>query len=203
MKDEFRTIKNSGESIFKDRGSKFYGFAIKVNSVDDAKNELKSLRVKFHNARHHCYAYRIHPVQTEERANDDGEPSNTAGTPILNQIYSAQLYNVLIVVVRYFGGTKLGVPGLINAYKTAAKEAIEDADLITKEITERIKLTTDYAHVNNLMRIVKQKQLKIVAQNSFDKMEIIVDVKVSMVDEINTLVNKGNQIIFEAIKKQS
>ncbi len=199
MKDEFVTVQKTGEAIFKDRGSKFYGFAIYANSIDDVKNELDLLRSKYHGARHFCYAYRINPIKNIERANDDGEPSNSAGTPILNQIYSAQLYNVLVVVVRYFGGTKLGVPGLINAYKSSAKAAIHDAELVTKEITQKIKLVSDYAHVNYMMRIIKQNQLKIVQQNSSEKMEIIVDVKVSMIDEIKILLKQRNHIIFDVL----
>ena len=199
MLDEFKTIEKSGESLFKDRGSKFYGFALHVNSIDEAKNKIKILRAKYHTSRHVCFAYRIDPIKNLERANDDGEPSNSAGTPILNQIYSAELHNVLVAVVRYFGGTKLGVPGLINAYKTSAKAAIESATIKTEEITERVCLTASYSQVNNLMRIIKQNHLKIVEQNSTDKMRIIVDIKVSKVDEIKILLKQENQIIFEAL----
>jgi len=197
MIDEFKTIEKSGESLFKDRGSKFYGFAMHVNSIEEAKNEIKLLRAKYHTSRHVCFAYRVDPIKITERANDDGEPSNSAGTPILNQIYSSELHNVLVAVVRYFGGTKLGVPGLINAYKTSAKAAIADATLKTEDITERVSLTTNYSHVNKLMLLIKRYQLKIVEQKSTDKMKIMVDVKVSKVDEIKILLKQENQIIFD------
>lgn len=128
--DEYLTISKPSEGLFKDRGSKFLAFAYPVSSEDEIKEIQEHLRSEYHDARHHCYAYMLGKDKNVFRANDDGEPSSTAGKPILGQIKSYDLTNILIVVIRYFGGTKLGVSGLINAYKTAAEEALKNAKII-------------------------------------------------------------------------
>ncbi len=124
--DTYYEIKGTGEGLYKSKGSKFFAYAYNVHSEEEIKAHIEALRKQYYDARHHCYAYILHPDKSASRANDDGEPSGTAGKPILNQLLSYNLTNVLVVVVRYFGGTKLGVPGLIEAYKTATKEALDN-----------------------------------------------------------------------------
>ena len=141
MDDTYRTIKRESEGYFRDRGSKFYAFAYPVETEDEVKEHLEELRKKYYDARHHCYAYQLGAEKTSYRINDDGEPSSSAGKPIFGRIQSHDLTNILIVVIRYFGGVKLGVPGLINAYKTAAEEAILKNKIETKTINEVYELS--------------------------------------------------------------
>ncbi len=165
MLDTFYTIKNSAEGFFKDRGSKFYSFVFPVENeieVDQFRSELKK---KYHDARHHVYAFHIGTEQAIYRASDDGEPSNSSGPPVLGQIRSHNLTNILIVVVRYFGGTKLGVPGLINAYKTAANDAIGNSEIIKKFLETEITMQFDYSNINDAMRLTKKDGVRIVKQN--------------------------------------
>lgn len=162
--DNYLTIKAPGEGLFKDRGSKFLAFAYPVTSEDDITQRLHELRKRYHDARHHCYAYRIGADMTQWRANDDGEPSNSAGQPIFGQIRARNLTNVLIVVIRYFGGTLLGVGGLINAYRTAAAEALDNTRVIEKTRTENIEFTFDYPDTNSINKLIKDEQLSIINQ---------------------------------------
>jgi uncharacterized YigZ family protein len=197
VKDTYLSPKKKGQSLYKEKGSKFYGICLEVKSIDQAKEEVKKIAKEFHDSRHVCFAYRIDPTKPLERANDDGEPSNSAGTPILNQIYSFEAFDVLVAVVRYFGGTKLGVPGLIRSYKQAAKEAIEDAGLVEQVLAKEFTLSSDYAHVDKMMRFVKKHQLPIKAQTSDAVMTLIVEVRLSVVDMIEEQLSKENHIIFE------
>lgn len=153
--DTYHTIESISTGLFKDRGSKFFGFAYPVQTLDDVKQALESLKKEYYDARHHCYAYRIKPESPEFRANDDGEPSNTAGMPIYNQILSHDLWNVLIIVVRYFGGTKLGASGLINAYKESASLALSEAVTLEKYLMESMQIQFPYELTNDVMRIIK------------------------------------------------
>lgn len=161
LEDNFKTIEKTSEGLFKDRGSKFFGYALPMTDESELKEFIDQLKKEHHNARHFCYAFRINPEDEYYRANDDGEPSNSAGTPILNQILSSELYNIGIVVVRYFGGTKLGVPGLINAYKMGAVAAIENAKLIDQVISKKLIINCEYQHLNEVMRIIKREDLSI------------------------------------------
>jgi uncharacterized YigZ family protein len=164
-KDTYKTItKASKEVLFKDKNSKFFGFAFPVLSEDDVKSKLELLKKQHHTARHWCYAYQIGTEDLSYRANDDGEPNNSAGMPIYGQIQSFDVTNVLVVVVRYFGGVKLGVGGLINAYKTAAQLALESSKIVTKTINKTYLIKFDYKNMNKVMRVIKEKQLKIVDQ---------------------------------------
>lgn len=199
MQDTYVSPTRKGESLYKEKGSKFYGICLEVYNVEQAKEELRIIRKQFHDSRHVCFAYRIDPLQSLERANDDGEPSNSAGTPILNQIYSSESYNVLIAVVRYFGGTKLGVPGLIRAYKTAAKEALQNAGLSECVLTKSYRLTADYEYVDKMMRFVKKHLLKITSQTSNAMMILVVEVRLSDAEMIENLLALENHIIFERI----
>ncbi|HPS14142.1 MAG TPA: YigZ family protein, partial [Prolixibacteraceae bacterium] len=161
MNDTYKTIEAPSEGLFKDKGSKFISYAFPVASEDQVKEIVLQIRKEHFNARHHCYAYRLGYTGEKYRANDDGEPSGTAGRPIHGQLLSNDLTNVLIVVVRYFGGTLLGVSGLINAYKTAATEAIKNARIVTKIIELEYELVFDYMVQNSVMRIIKDEQLDV------------------------------------------
>jgi len=154
--DEYKTISRpSPEGLFKAKGSKFYGYAFPVLDEEEVSTFVKTVQEQHHKARHHCYAYRIGLDGDRWRANDDGEPSSSAGKPILGQIDSFELTNVLIVVVRYFGGTKLGVSGLIEAYREGAIATLSQAEIIEKVQTKRLRIDTDYAHLSDLMNAVK------------------------------------------------
>ncbi|MGM1056815.1 MAG: YigZ family protein [Bacteroidota bacterium] len=168
MKDTYKTIiKPSEEVLFKDKNSKFFGYAFPVISEEDVKVHLEDLKKKHHQARHWCYAWQIGKEEENRqfRANDDGEPSNSAGMPIYGQIQSFDVTDVLIVVVRYFGGVKLGVGGLIRAYKTAAQMALENSKIIERTIDEIFEIHFDYPEMNIVMRIIKEYDLSIIEQN--------------------------------------
>ena len=165
MEDTYKTIeKPSEETLFKDRNSKFFGYAFPVLNEDDVKNALESLKKKHHSARHFCYAWQLGVETISYRANDDGEPNNSAGMPIYGQIQAFGVTNILIVSVRYFGGTKLGVGGLINAYKNSAQLALEASTILDKTINIEYQLSFGYDMMNKVMRIVKEKNVTIVSQ---------------------------------------
>ncbi len=159
LKSTYFTVKRRSEGTYKEKGSKFIGIAVPCWNEDEAKNYLSEWRKEHHQARHLCYAYRFGLSGDIYRANDDGEPNNSAGAPILGQIQSFELSNVLIGVVRYYGGTKLGVGGLINAYRTAAKEAIEAAKIIEKEVFEWVEIHFEYADMPGVMNFLKKWEL--------------------------------------------
>jgi uncharacterized YigZ family protein len=178
MEDVYKTIeKPSEETFFKEKGSKFFGYTFPVLSEDDVKERIEELRKKHHTARHFCYAYQLGIEKTRFRANDDGEPNNSAGMPIYGQIQSFEVTNILIVSVRYFGGTKLGVGGLISAYKTSAQMALEVSDILEKTINVQYKLTFNYDLMNAVMRIIKEKNIKIVHQKLEMDCQFIVSVR--------------------------
>ena len=175
IKDTYKTIEIPTEEIlFKEKNSKFFGYAFPVNSTDEIKFCIDQLKKQHSGAVHFCYAYQIGTEKIEYRANDDGEPSNSAGIPIYGQIQSFGLTNILIVVVRYFGGTKLGVGGLITAYKTSAQLVLENAFIIEKTIDVRFKITFDYKNINKVMRVIKEKQLEIHSQKMEENCELII-----------------------------
>ncbi len=162
---QYKTIADSPTSDFRDRGSKFFGFAYPVNTPEEIKEKLSALKKEHPKAVHHCYAWRLGTDGTQFRANDDGEPSGSAGRPILGQIDSAGLTNVLVVVVRYFGGTLLGVPGLINAYKTASQEALQKATIIEKWIEDLVSISFDYPSMSEVLYLLKQSEATIYKQD--------------------------------------
>ena len=175
--DTYKTINlPSEEVLFKEKNSKFFGYAIPVTSEEEVKENLERLRKEHFSARHWCYAYQIGTEKIQYRANDDGEPNNSAGMPIYGQIQSFEVTNILVVVVRYFGGVKLGVGGLISAYKTAAQMALENATIIEKTIDKHFIISFGYAHMNKVMRIIKEKNLQIVSQ----KMEMDCEIEISI-----------------------
>lgn len=167
MDDLFKTIASPSEGIYTEKRSKFLAFAFPVSTVEEVKELVDAHAKKFYDARHVCYAYMLGHERLVFRANDNGEPSGTAGKPILGQINSNELTNILIIVVRYFGGVKLGTSGLIQAYKAAAAEAIAAATIIEKTVDEQITITFEYTLMNQVMRVVKEEEPAIVAQ-SFD-----------------------------------
>ncbi len=187
IKDTYRTIAQASEEIlFKEKNSKFFGYAFPITSDEEVKTILEPLRKKHFNAVHFCYAYQIGTDKIQFRANDDGEPSNTAGMPIYGQIQSHELTNIIIVVVRFFGGTKLGVGGLISAYKTTAQQALEASLIIERTIDVQYKITFDYKNINKVMRIIKEKNLTIISQ----KMELNCEI-------VLTTRKKKSKIVFE------
>lgn len=161
FEDTYYTISCRSTGLYKEKGSKFIALAIPVKDEQEVKNELDQIRKDYYDARHHCYAYIIGFDKSAWRANDDGEPSGTAGRPIYGQLQSKDLTNVLIVVVRYFGGIKLGVSGLINAYKSAAADALTQADIIEKTVNEIYELKFNYDAMNDIMKIVKDDGLQL------------------------------------------
>ena len=165
MADTFRTLSASAEAEFKDKGSRFIAYAYPIRTTEEVKKLVDDQRQAHHKARHWCYAYRLGTDGLQFRANDDGEPAGSAGRPILGQIDSFGLTDVLIIVVRYFGGTLLGVPGLIHAYKTAASEALKTAEIIEKNIEKTVFLRCAYPNLNDAVRIAKQHRAEIVAQD--------------------------------------
>ena len=164
MKNTYRTIDVKSECLLKEKQSKFYGYAFPISDIESVKSSIDSLKKMHHSARHFCYAYQIGVQDLVFRVNDDGEPRNSAGTPIYGQIQSFELTNILIVVVRYFGGTKLGVGGLVSAYKECAKLTIESNTIIIKEITIKVQIKFDYLLMNKVMRVIKENNLKILNQ---------------------------------------
>ncbi len=193
MKDDFyKTIETKSEGFFKDRKSKFYGFAFPVKTEEDIKEIQQKLRKKYYDARHHVYAYRLGAYKNIFRASDDGEPTNSSGPPILGQIKSYELTDILIVVVRYFGGKKLGVPGLINAYRTAADEAIKNNKIIVKTIDDTLDINFEYNQMNFVMNIASEDGVKIIEQDFAASCKIKLNIRKSKTDEvINQLTKVG------------
>jgi uncharacterized YigZ family protein len=171
--DSFYTIKLPAEGLLRDRGSKFLAYAYPVKTESEIKDRLQALKKEHPSASHHCYAWRLGADKLAYRANDDGEPSNTAGKPILSQIQSKDLTNVLIVVIRYFGGTLLGVNGLINAYKSAAEDALAKSEIVEQFIFYRYKVEFDFDAMSAVMRVLKEFETKMLS-NSYDTMNTIV-----------------------------
>lgn len=158
--DTYKTLKDPSTGLYKEKGSKFLGFAFPVSDEQEIREILLKLRKEHHSARHHCFAWRLGSESEEYRINDDGEPSGTAGRPIFNQIKSNELTNILVVVIRYFGGILLGTSGLTNAYKQAASDAIQQGEIIEKVVEDLIEVHFDYQAMNEYMHIVKEMQLK-------------------------------------------
>lgn len=194
FKDTYKTIAYPSEEIlFKEKNSKFFGYAFPIDSEDQVKPLMEPLRKRHFNAVHFCYAYQIGTEKITFRANDDGEPSNSAGMPIYGQIQSQEITNVLIVIVRFFGGTKLGVGGLITAYKTAAQMALEATSIIEKTIDIHYLISFDYKHMNKVMRVIKEKNLEIITQ----KMEMSCEIEIATRKKNATIVLDTFENMFE------
>lgn len=177
MDDTYKTILEPSDGIFKSKGSRFIAKAYPVESVDEIKEILTALRKEYHDARHHCYAYRIGPGDTTYRVNDDGEPANSAGKPILGQIQSHGLTNILVVVIRYFGGILLGVGGLITAYRSASKDCLANAVVIGKTFNCQISIGFPYPAMNDVMRILKDSRAEIIRQEFATDCKILVRIR--------------------------
>jgi len=194
FKDTYKTIAFPSEEIlFKEKNSKFFGYAFPIDSEDQVKPLIEPLRKRHFNAVHFCYAYQIGTEKISFRANDDGEPSNSAGMPIYGQIQSQELTNVLIVIVRFFGGTKLGVGGLITAYKTAAQMALDATSIIEKTIDVHYLISFDYKNMNKVMRVIKEKNLEIITQ----KMEMSCEIEIATRKKNATIVLDTFENMFE------
>ncbi len=190
MTDEYRTIASNGEGYYTEKRSKFLAFAHHVETVDEVKEMIAGYRKKFYDARHVCYAYMLGPQRADFRANDDGEPSSTAGKPILGQINSNELTDVLIVVVRYYGGVNLGTSGLIVAYREAAADAIAHATVEQRQVEEEISYSFSYPQMNDVMRIVKEMQPRIVSQTFDNTCEIRLRIRQSEADMLRQKLQK-------------
>jgi len=200
--DSYKTIsKLSKEVLYKDKNSKFYGYAFPVSTEEKVKFHIENLKKIHHGARHWCYAYRIGELESNLsfRANDDGEPNNSAGMPIYGQIQSFNLTNVLIVVVRYFGGTKLGVGGLISAYRTTAQMALETSSIISKTINVKYLIVFDYKHMNKVMRIIKERNLHIIHQTLELNCQITIAVRFRDAQSVFELFNAIHDIQIEIL----
>lgn len=195
MIDEYKTITNKiGEGTYSEKRSKFLAFSHHVETLDEVKQIVASYRKKYYDARHVCYAYMLGVERTEFRANDDGEPSSTAGKPILGQINSNELTDILIIVVRYYGGVNLGTGGLIVAYKAAAALAIEDSVQETRQVEELVKYDFPYVMMNDVMRVVKEMQPRIVSQEYDNTCSITLSIRKS---EAETLRGRLKKLSFE------
>ena len=182
--DTYKTIKSTSKGIFRDRGSRFIAFANPVFSAEEVKTLLDEYRKTYHDARHHCYAWMIGHERNQWRANDDGEPSGTAGKPILGQINSNQLTNILIVVIRYFGGTLLGTSGLINAYRSAAAEAINVGEIVEYTVNQYYRLKFPYSSMNEVMKVIKEENV-IQSEQQFElNCSIRVAIRLSLTEQI-------------------
>ena len=190
MTDEYRTLKTEGEGYYTDKRSKFLAFAHHVSTVEEIKDILARYRKKYFDARHVCYAYMLGPERTDFRANDDGEPSSTAGKPILGQINSNELTDILIVVVRYYGGVNLGTSGLIVAYREAAADAIAHSEIETRQVEEIITYNFPYPMMNDVMRIVKDMQPRIVSQTYDNTCEIRLSIRKSEAEQLRKRLQK-------------
>nr|WP_320022467.1 YigZ family protein [uncultured Draconibacterium sp.] len=173
MEDQYKTIETPSTGYFKDKGSKFYSYAYPLKDEEEVKDLVAALKKEHHSARHHCYAWRLGTEEIRTRANDDGEPSSTAGKPILGQLQSYDVTNILVVVVRYFGGTLLGVSGLINAYRTATIQALNNADILSKLIEIQYELKFEYAMLNTVMNKLKQENYDIVTTDFQESCRLI------------------------------
>jgi len=172
----YKTLSEPSSGVYKEKGSKFYSYAYPIDSEDNVKTFLQKVKKEYHSARHHCFAYVIGKDRTKFRANDDGEPSGTAGKPILGQINSNNLTNVLIIVVRYFGGTLLGTSGLVRAYKAAAADAIQNGKIIIRTIKKQILINFPYPLTNEVMKVLKEGSYKPIKQEFGDVCKIVTEI---------------------------
>ncbi|WP_215226444.1 IMPACT family protein [Echinicola shivajiensis] len=192
--DTFFTLEGESEGLYKEKGSKFLAFAYPVQDEEEIKENIEALKKKYYDARHHCYAYILGKDQEQFRANDDGEPNHSAGDPILGQLRSNNLSNALVVVVRYFGGTKLGVGGLIHAYKTAAAEAITNGQIITAIVKESVKFNFDYLDMNDVMKLIKDYDLEIKKQEFDNTCLMHLSIRASLYEEVMEKLTNINSV---------
>lgn len=194
MEDTYRTIRDLSEGYYTEKRSRFLSFALPVRTPDEVKTQLDIYRKKYYDARHVCWAYMLGSDRTTFRANDDGEPSSTAGKPILGQINSNNLTDILIIVVRYFGGIELGTSGLIVAYRTAAAEAIAAARIEERTVDETITITFEYPHLNSVMRIVKEDKPDVLTQSFELTCEMTLRIRQSRMDALKSRLLKVDSL---------
>ena len=192
--DTYRTIEKPAEGLFRDRGSKFLAFAYPLNNEGELKEILAGLKAAHPKANHHCWAFRLGIDRSVFRINDDGEPSGTAGRPILNNLLSKDLTNIVVIVIRYFGGTLLGVPGLINAYKSATEDAISQAVIVQKTVNDVYIIKFDYLQMNEVMKIIKEDELTIISQDFDTECSINVAVRKTLVNLVLGRLDKINGV---------
>jgi uncharacterized YigZ family protein len=198
--DSYKTITQpSKEGLFKDRGSKFYGYAFPISNEEEIKEKIELLKKQHYNARHWCYAWQLGKNYDHYRANDDGEPSNSAGMPIYGQLQSFNVTNVLVVVVRYFGGTKLGVGGLIKAYKNGAKLALENSNIIDKTINEKFLIKFEYPEMNTVMRIIKDEKISIINQKLELNCEFIISIRKKEAEKVFEIFDNTYKVAIKII----
>lgn len=196
MEDVYRTIEDCAEGLYKEKGSRFISFAYPVSAEEQIREIIAELKDKYYDARHHCYAWRLGPDKTHFRANDDGEPSSTAGKPILGQIQSNGLTNVLIVVIRYFGGVKLGVSGLIHAYREAAADALRNAVVIEKTNDMPLRIRFSYLVLNDVMKIVKEEAPEILERHFELGCEMLLSIRQSELQTFKARLQKVDSLTF-------
>lgn len=197
MEDKYLTINAPSEGLYKEKGSKFIAFAIPVSNVEQIKTILEEKRKEHHDARHVCYAYILGVDKADYRSNDDGEPSGTAGRPILGSLLSAGVTNVLIAVVRYFGGTKLGTSGLINAYKVASADALENAEIVEKTVDEEIHISFDYLVMNDVMKIIKDVAPQVMSQLFDNNCNMVLSIRKGDAPNLIERLKKVESLIIE------
>lgn len=196
MEDLYRTISTLSEGIYKEKGSKFLAFAYPVSSEEQIREIIAGLKTRFYDARHHCYAWRLGAAKTHFRVNDDGEPSSTAGKPILGQIQSNDLTNILIVVVRYFGGIKLGISGLINAYREAAADALRNAEIIEKTVDEPLRIRFSYLVLNDVMKIIKEESPEVLERNFELECEMLLSIRQQSLAQLRSRLEQVSSLTF-------
>ena len=202
IKDKYKTIARKSQGLYKEKGSKFLSFAFPINNETEIKAIQLQLRKEYYDARHHVFAWRIGVNEDNYRASDDGEPANSSGPPVLGQIRSYELSDILIVVIRYFGGTKLGIPGLINAYKTAAKDAIENNSIIEKIITNTYRLSFAYEDMNIVMRKLKEENIEQFNQKFDLNCSLEIKIRLSNCEKVEQIFNKLPQVKIEKYNNQ-
>ena len=200
--DTYRTLtQNISEIIFKDKSSKFIGYAFPVNSEEEIKNHLENIKKEHFSARHWCYAWHLGKEKKRYRANDDGEPSGTAGLPIYGQIQSYDLTNILIIVVRYFGGIKLGVSGLINAYKTTAQMTLEEAKIEERTIDVSFEIRFEYKNMNKVMKIIKEKNANVVNQKLEMDCRVYINIRKNEADQLEAIFSQLYEVEIKRLEE--
>jgi uncharacterized YigZ family protein len=184
MDDSYLTVSAPATGVYKEKGSKFIALSFPVASEEEIRLRLEEVRKDYHDARHHCFAWALGKDRELYRVNDDGEPSGTAGKPIYGQVLSKDLTNILVVVVRYFGGTKLGVPGLINAYRTATKEALDASRIVGMTVNDRIRVGFDYPLMDQVMRVIREESGKILSQEYDNRCSIELTIRRSSTEKL-------------------
>ena len=197
MSDTYKTISLSTEGIYKEKGSKFLSFAISVNSSEEVKELIKTFKKEYYDARHVCYAYMLGAERKEWRANDDGEPSGTAGRPILGQINSRELTNILVIVVRYFGGILLGTGGLTTAYKEATSDALNQAEIIEKTVDEILTVNFEYILMNDVMHVIKDTNAQILHQTFDNHCSMVLSIRKQEFSLLKDKMEKINGLVIE------